>query len=272
MANIRRDKLGLEPAPPAVQQSLLGVSSSDIDGYYLCQGQGSGSYGGHTVFRTFGETISVQCNLNGQIYIGAGLRSGNTIAVTWKIPLVYASVYTLETNTDNTQRTMRGRYCNVPADGAFGTEVLTFDRPLEDDWNVGDALLGNWSSDAFWYPGTIMEKQEAPSQNSTNRYLVRFADGDQEWLGPSRMMKDRLLAGDVPYRTGDIVYANGGDIQDNTLPLEAHRIIQRDGDDLVLQIGNHGPPISTQMRYIRTLAPREAPYTVPPNESMGLQQ
>jgi len=192
--------------------------------------------------------------------VGMGLRSGAVLAVSFEIPVRLTAVY----HIDATNRTLTGSYCNFPAGGSVATETLTFSHELKSDWQVGDAMLGNWSYDPFWYPGTILEKED-------DRFLVRFADGDEEWLGPSRMMPDRLTVGDMVFQTYGLFH-NGdeptgpGQALPEGVTVErltnSCRIIHRQGDRLVLE-ARDGRRDTTGIEYIRTLAPREIPISLP---------
>jgi len=195
------------------------------------------------------------------VYVGIGIRSGSVLAVTFEIPVPLIAVYDIDTSL----RTLRGKYSAFPPGGRVEREVLTFSHGLKNDWQVGNALLGNWSQDPFWYPGTVIAM--APDEDHENRYRVRFADGDQEWLGPSRMMPDQLTVGDLVYQTCGLFHhadepTGPGpilpeDVDANRL-TRACRVVHRDGDTLELESPD-GRRDRTSIKYIRTIAPRETP-------------
>ena len=191
--------------------------------------------------------------------MGVGIRSGSVLAVTFEIPKPLTAIY----NIDASSRTLTGKYSAFPPGGGVEREVLTFSHELKKDWHVGDALLGNWSQDPFWYPGTIIGLEH---EGNEYRYHVRFADGDEEWLGPSRMMPDQLTVGDVVYQTCGLFHHDdeplgpGPDLRSEHVDMNrlfrACRIIRRDGDELELESPD-GRRDSTSIEYIRTIAPRE---------------
>lgn len=235
---------------------------TDIEGFYLCRG---GGYSGTVAIRFLGEDYAVHWNIRGEIHVGVGIRLENTLAVTVHIPLTLVVLY--EIHPDN--RTLRGRYSGFPAGGSVEEEDLIFSCGLKGDWEVGDHLLANYTPDPFWYSAKISEIETAPDEEN-HRYLVRFDDGYEEWLGVSRMVEDHLTTGDLVYQHRGMSHdedeptADDDERPPSLEPTTARRITlpsrirSRDGNELTLQDADGGV-YRTSIDWVRTIAPRENP-------------
>jgi len=213
------------------------TQSDPIDGFYVTEGTCSGSrYRGTTVIRSLGnDAYCIHWNIDGAVHTGTAIRMGDAVAVTVPIPGLSVVLYKIHPSTGETPTMLRGKYrfC-AAAGGQVEEEVLTFSQELK-SWEVGDRILGNWTHDPLWYPGTVMEK----AGEDDDLYRVQFADGDEEWLTSSRIMDDLLTVGDK------VRYGGG-----------SYRIIHREGDALHLQSPMEGPFLAT-IDSICTIAPRE---------------
>ena len=242
---------------------------TDIEGIYLCRGNG---YTGTTTIRLLGDSYAIHWNIAGLVHVGVGVRSDNMLAVTVKIPQTFVVLYKI------TDGTLRGRFSGFPAGGPVEEEVLIFFRRLKEDWEVGDRLLANWSADPFWYPAKIMDIETTPTDDdSTKCYLVRFDDGDEEWLGCSRMVEDNLTVGDYVYQTCGMFHQTGEhpepESSDESAALgqrmfRESQIIRRDGDNLTLRNAN-GCVDETAIENIRTIAPRDGCIVVFPGGNIS---
>lgn len=226
-------------------------AATDIVGHYACEG---GDYRGEVAIRDLGGSYAVHWTIGGSVHAGVGIRNGNFLAVSVAIPVTAVVLYEIHAGPS-----LQGRYCAFPSRGPVADEVLSFSHSLR-SWESGDTLLANWSRDPFWYPATVIDKTD------DDRYQVRFADGDEEWIGRSRMIAELLTVGDLVYHTRGLFHrdADGQRASTNLPPdeVEASRvaspckIIGRDGDAIRLQYGD-GATVTTSIEYIRTLAPRE---------------
>lgn len=59
-------------------------------------------------------------------------------------------------------------------------------------WIVGDRVLGKWSWDFYWYPGTVQAVEG-------EQLYVAFDDGDREWMPAARVMPLDFAVGSRVY-------------------------------------------------------------------------
>jgi hypothetical protein len=228
------------------------AQSVDLGGHYKCEG---GDYRGEVAIRDLGGSFAVHWTISGSVQVGVGIRSGNALGVSIGIPVTAVVLYEVHPGP-----MLQGRFCSFPGGGPVREEVLRFSHALR-EWEVGNEVLAKWSRDPFWYPASITEKR------LDDQYCVRFADGDEEWLGQSRIMADRLTVGDIVYNTGGLLHLDESGQRAITKldPTEfdtsrigmSCRVISRDGDTLRLEYED-GVTIQTTICNIRTMAPREA--------------
>lgn len=224
----------------------------DIVGHYRCEG---GDYRGDVVIRDLNDSFAVHWNIGGSVQVGIGIRTEAAFAVSVAIPVTAVVLYEIHAGPS-----LRGRYSSFPSGGPVSEEVLSFSHGLK-GWEIGDHVLANYTRDPFWYPATVTEKAD------DDRYGVVFADGDQEWLGRSRIMVDLLTVGDLVYCTGGLLHRDdsGERVAAKMDPSELDasrismscRIIGREGDMVRLQYED-GTTIKSSLEFLRTLAPRES--------------
>jgi len=223
----------------------------DIVGHYTCEG---GDYRGEVVIRDIGDSFAVHWVINGAVQAGVGIRASSTLAVSVAVPVAAIAVYEIHEGPS-----LHGRYCEFPSGGRVCEEILSFVRRLR-TWQIGDALLAKWSRDPFWYPATVIEKTD------DDHYGVRFADGDEEWVGRARMAPDLLTVGDFVYNTSGVFHRDElGQRKSSSMDLEELdaarigmrcRIIGREGSALKVQYAD-GATFKTVIENIRTMSPRE---------------
>lgn len=223
----------------------------DIVGHYTCEG---GDYRGDVVIRDLNDSFAVHWNIGGSVQVGVGIRSEHQLAVCVAIPVSAVVLYEIRPGPS-----LQGRFSSFPSGGPVAEEVLSFTHGLR-SWEIGDRVLANWSRDPFWYPATVMEK------SNDDLYGVRFADGDQEWIGRSRIVVDLLTVGDLVYCTKGLFHRDesgerlAAKMDHNELDAArvamSCRIIGRDGDTVRLQYED-GATFKSSIEHIRTLAPRE---------------
>lgn len=212
--------------------------SIDIEGSYYFEGHG---HRGTVVIRSMGYTYSVHFIVNDLVRAGVGLQSGNVLSVLVTFPHVSTGLYRI----DPESKTLSGRWFGFPAGGTVSEDVLSFSHSLKDDWRVGDRILGKWVSNDVWYPGVIRHVDTLVEAGP--RYQVVFDDGDEDWLGISRMTEDLMSVGDFvqqPDRNGE--------------QWRSCQIIRRDGNGLELREEDNGDIVQSRIDCIRTVAPREA--------------
>jgi len=99
-------------------------------------------------------------------------------------------------------------------------------------WIVGDRVLGKWSHDRYWYPGTIQVIENG-------KLHVYFDDGDHEWMTPDRVTAIDLQAGQRVFgrwQRGPAYYPG--------------RITRRDGDRIHVRYED-GQEESTTIGFVR---------------------
>lgn len=230
-------------------------SEIPIVGHYHCEG---GNYRGEVVIRDMGNNFAIHWLIGGTIHIGVGLRSGNVLSVGVGIPVTSVVAYEIQSGESQSGPSLYGRYSGFPAGGNVFEEILRFSHPLR-TWEVGDELLAKWSRDPFWYPAVVRERRG-------ETYSVRYADGDEEWVSPSRLMPDLLTVGDMVYHTQGLFHRDdtglpvGASVDPTTIDQERMatpcRIIGREGDSIKLQ-WDDGAMIRSNINHVRTLAPRD---------------
>lgn len=229
------------------------IPQTDIDivGHYRCEG---GDYRGDVVIREMQGSFAVHWMIGGSVQVGIGLRDRNSLAVCVAVPTTAAVLYDIRPGPS-----LIGKFSVFPPGGPVSEEVLSFSHALQ-SWEIGDRLLAKWSRDPFWYPATVIEKADE------DRCCVRFADGDEEWLGRSQMAPELLTVTDIVYHTGGLFHkdesgnrvmstVDPSKVDTNRLSMSC-RVIGREGDTLRLQYED-GVTITTSLDNVRTLAPRE---------------
>jgi len=110
----------------------------DLSGYYVCDGQEGPdkSYKGIAVINKKGDIYLIQWVVGaGLNFTGVGIRSDNTLAAGWAMPvgdkgslMRGVNIYRIEAGPK-----LIGRWAAVPSDGTMRSETLTFLKKIDDD-------------------------------------------------------------------------------------------------------------------------------------------
>jgi len=230
--------------------NIADEKATEIVGTYVCEG---GDYRGQVVIRDLNDSFAIHWTISGAVHAGVGIRLGNSLAVSVAVPTNAVVLYDIQPGP-----LLQGRFCAM-AGTPVRNEVLSYSAELR-TWEMGDSVLANWSQDPFWYPASVTAKAD------DDRYLVCFADGDEEWASRSRLMPDLLTVGDIVYHTQGLLHRDESgqrawtqmdpnDLDTTRITLPA-RIIGREDESVTIQYEDE-VSFKTKIEFVRTLAPRE---------------
>lgn len=108
----------------------------DISGYFTCKGrEASGkNYHGMAVIAKKNDVYTVTWVVGGaSTFTGIGIRQGNTLAVSWAIPLEKGTIKGVNLYRIDAGPRLTGSWATMPGNGLIQRETLVFLKNLESE-------------------------------------------------------------------------------------------------------------------------------------------